>query len=146
MYTCNLLCRNIGRTVSDFRIVMIIWLEISLYRQFQCSGSRFLNQVTFFEEDEEEIVVVDVIVPHSRCSWNFACKVMRLNCLYMWKRRKVENEEGWKLIEDSSSQNLNPKLLLCLICMTSLSCQIWSNYRLTPYCTMIYFKLDIIRN
>ena len=48
-----------------FGMVMIIWLGISLYTQFQCSGSRFLNQVTFVEEDEEEIVVVDVIVPHS---------------------------------------------------------------------------------
>ena len=44
---------------------MIMWLGISLYRHLQCSGSRFLNQVTFVEEDEEEIVVVDVIVPHT---------------------------------------------------------------------------------
>ena len=48
-----------------FGMVMIIWLGISLYRHLQCSGSRFLNQVTFVEEDEEEIVVVDVIVPHT---------------------------------------------------------------------------------
>ena len=48
-----------------FGMVMIMWLGISLYRHLQCSGSRFLNQVTFVEEDEEEIVVVDVIVPHT---------------------------------------------------------------------------------
>ena len=44
---------------------MMIWLGISFYIQHSCSGSRFLNQVTFVEEDEEEIVVVDVIVPHT---------------------------------------------------------------------------------
>ena len=48
-----------------FGMVMTMWLGTSLYRHLQCSGSRFLNQVTFVEEDEEEIVVVDVIVPHS---------------------------------------------------------------------------------
>ena len=45
--------------------MVITWLGFSLYTQFQCSGIRFLSQVTFVEEDEEEIVVVDVIVPHS---------------------------------------------------------------------------------
>ena len=67
-YTGHSLCQKFVLKSNGFRffgMVMIICLWISLYRQFQCSGSRFLNQVTFFEEDEEEIVVVDVIVPHS---------------------------------------------------------------------------------
>ena len=65
MYTRHSLCQIIYYERFPIFLYGDDNLVTSLYIQFQCSGIRFLNQVTFVEEEEEEIVVVDVRVPHS---------------------------------------------------------------------------------